>query len=299
MAAALGKILLATDGSEDATLAKRAAADLARETHAQLHVVHAWYSVPSTRFKAYIRSQLKQEAKELLASEVERLEEQTSRTVTHAHLVEGPAVDAILDAVEDIEPDLLVLGSRGHGLVQRLVMGSVSEGIVHHLPCPLLLLRGGEGAWPPERVIIGDDGSETSREAGELAARIGSLVGSKAYLVRAYPELPEMDEEERKMDARLAEDELRHEERSLVERAAEIEPIIGSHPKVRLAAGDAARILLDVAEEGIPEKALVAVGSRGLGMVRRTRLGSVSTKVLRAAKGPVLIHPQPRERRPR
>lgn len=293
----LKRILLATDGSVDAFLARRVAANLARKTDAQLHIVHAWNSVPPTRFEAHVRPHLEQEAKELLASEVERLEEETGRAVTRAHLVEGPAVDAVLDVAEEIEPDLLVLGSRGHGFVERLVMGSVSEGVVHHASCPVLILRGGEKAWPPERVVIGEDGSEAAREAGDLAARIGSLIGAKGSLVRAYPELPEMDEEGRKMDARLADDELRRAEKSLMERAAEVEVIMSSHPKVRLAAGDAAKILLETAEEVDPRRTLIAVGSRGLGMTRRMRLGSVSTKVLRAAKGPVLIHPRSRENR--
>jgi nucleotide-binding universal stress UspA family protein len=40
------------------------------------------------------------------------------------------------------------------------------------------------------------------------------------------------------------------------------------------------------------ESALIAVGSRGLGLAKRLRLGSVSTKVLRAARGPVLVCPR-------
>jgi nucleotide-binding universal stress UspA family protein len=58
-----------------------------------------------------------------------------------------------------------------------------------------------------------------------------------------------------------------------------------------LSAGDPAARILEAAEEGgTPEKTLIAVAGRGLGPMRRTRLGSVSTKVLRAAKGPVLAH---------
>ena len=47
--------------------------------------------------------------------------------------------------------------------------------------------------------------------------------------------------------------------------------------------------LIEAAEEGAPEKMLIAVGSRGLGAVQRLRVGSVSTKVLRASKEPLLI----------
>jgi nucleotide-binding universal stress UspA family protein len=65
-----------------------------------------------------------------------------------------------------------------------------------------------------------------------------------------------------------------------------------------MSSGDAAACLIEAAEEGAPERALIAVGSRGLGAAQRLRVGSVSTKVLRAARGPVLVvHRGPRETR--
>jgi nucleotide-binding universal stress UspA family protein len=54
---------------------------------------------------------------------------------------------------------------------------------------------------------------------------------------------------------------------------------------------EAASSLLEAAEKDAPERTLLAVGSRDLGVIRRMRLGSVSTKVVHAAKGPVLVHP--------
>ena len=286
-----GKMLLATDGSDDAALAARAAVDIARKTGPELHVVHAWHSVPSTRFESYIHAQLKQEAREVLAEQVERIKGDGAN-VAEAHLREGPAVDEILDLAKEVGADLIVIGSRGLGPVKRVVLGSVSEGVVHHATRPVLVLRGGE--WPPERVVIGDDGSEAAEEAGELAAGIGRLVGARVILVRAYRKLPQMDVEGRELNARRADDELRREERKLWERAMQIQEAHEVRPAVRLSAGDPAARILEAAEEGdASEKTLVAVGSRGLGTMRRMRLGSVSTKVLRAAKGPVLIHPHP------
>ena len=57
-----------------------------------------------------------------------------------------------------------------------------------------------------------------------------------------------------------------------------------------MAAGDPAEAVLEAARGG-DEVALVAVGSRGLEMVERVRLGSVSTKIVTAAHGPVLVFP--------
>ena len=60
--------------------------------------------------------------------------------------------------------------------------------------------------------------------------------------------------------------------------------------------GTPAASLIEAAEEGAPERTLIAVGSRGLGAVQRLRVGSVSTKVLRASREPVLIvHRGPHE----
>ena len=142
------KILLPTDGSTDAALAARAAIDLSGESGAELHVVHAWQSVPFARFESLIRAQLKQEAEELLA-EQEKLIGAGGGKIAGSHLRRGSAVDEILDLAYELGAGLIVMGSRGMGPVKRLVMGSVSEGVVHHTRCPVLVLRGRQAAWPP------------------------------------------------------------------------------------------------------------------------------------------------------
>ena len=110
-------------------------------------------------------------------------------------------------------------------------------------------------------------------------------------MLHAYPRLPEVDAEGRGFDPRIVDDELRRAEKALLERSQELESRLGSRPKVRLVVGDAAASLLEAAEEDAPERTLLVVGSRGLGAIGRMRLGSVSTKVVHAAKGPVLVHP--------
>ena len=51
------KVLLATDGSKDAALAARTAVDVCERTGAQLHVVHAWQSVPTARLRPFMRAE--------------------------------------------------------------------------------------------------------------------------------------------------------------------------------------------------------------------------------------------------
>lgn len=290
----LAKVLLATDGSKDATLASRAAADVCEVTGAELHVIHAWHSVPTARLKPFMRAELKRLGEELLAKGVRQVEEAGGR-IAEAHLVEGRAADEILHLAEEIGAGLIGIGSRGLGTVGRIALGSVSEAVVHHADCPILVLRGGEGSWPPARVIFGHDGSEASQAAGDLAAILCGGHGVRGLVLHAYPQLPQVDAEGRESDPRMADDELRQAEKALVEHAGELEGRLRSRPQVRLVVGDAAACLLEAAEEDAPERTLLSMGSRGLGAIGRMRLGSTSTKVLHAAKGPVLVHPAPRD----
>ena len=292
----LEKVLLATDGSKDAALAARAAVDVCERTGAELHVVHVWYSVPTARLRPFMRAELKKLGNELLEEGV-KLVEDSGGFVTGAHLVEGRAADEILELAGQIGAGLIVIGSRGLGPVGRIALGSVSEAVIHHSDWPVLVLRGGEDAWPPERVIFGDDGSEAARAAGDLGASLCGHHGARALVLHAYPRLPEVDTEARGLDPRIVDDELRRAEKALLERSRELESRLGSRPKARLVVGDAAASLLEAAEEDAPQRTLLAVGSRGLGAIGRMRLGSVSTKVVHAAKGPILVHPPPRGER--
>lgn len=288
------RLLLATDGSEDAMLAARVATDLSQRTGARLHVAHAWYHLvkglayPTLEWAEY--SELyEREARRILESQVDEIEA-ADCSVAQSHLLHAPPIDAILDLCEELRPGLAIVGSRGLGPVRRMFVGSVSEGVVHHARCPVLVVRGGEECWPPERIVAGDDGSKSAGLAAELAGGIGAACRAEGVLVRAYRNPPRpirgwSAEDHRKLGEARSKAEV-----DLNERAEALGAVMGGRPGTRLVDADAALALLQVAGEGEERKTLLAVGSRGLGAMGRTRLGSVSTNVLRAARGPVLIY---------
>jgi nucleotide-binding universal stress UspA family protein len=113
------KVLLATDGSKDAALAARAAVDVCEGMGAELHVVHAWHSVPTARLRPFMQAELKKLGRELLEEAVKGVED-SGGLVTGAHLLEGRAADEILDLAEQIGVGLIVMGSRGLGPVGRI-----------------------------------------------------------------------------------------------------------------------------------------------------------------------------------
>jgi nucleotide-binding universal stress UspA family protein len=221
----------------------------------------------------------------------------SGRGVADALLLTGSPVDQILCAAEETHAGLVVVGRRGLGGVKHLLMGSVSEGVVPHARCPVLVVCGDGDVWPPARVVIADDCSEEARRAGELAAGIGGLFGAEGVLVQVYPRVLLSTQERGTLESRTADHALRGAESELRDRAEALAPILGHSPDAKLLVDEAAEgvddVVLTLLEEarGTNDRSLISVGSRGLGAIRRTRVGSVSTKLVKAAEGPVLVYP--------
>jgi nucleotide-binding universal stress UspA family protein len=288
------RILLATDGSEDAARATEAAADLANRTGSELHVAHVWHDVPGPYRHGFVKRELHRQGQEILDAEVRNIEER-GVSVTQAHLREGRTSDEVIALSEELGVGLLVVGSRGMGTVKRILIGSHSEEIVHHAHVPVLVVRRGDAAWPPERVVVGEDFSDDARRAGEFAASIAGLYDASMVLIYAHPDLPEVPPgEARDAAARELGDIRSRDEERLEGRAAELKELLGKRPEVRVSDDYPAAVILEATHEG-EKPPLVAVGSRGLAGIMRTRLGSVSTKVVTAASGPVLVVPHVEE----
>ena len=281
------RILLSTDGSQDAVRAAGAASDLAKRSGAELHVVHVWHDVRGFAHD-FVKKELRRQGQEILDEQLERIRA-SGGEITKAYLRRGRTSNEVIALCKEIDADLLVVGSRGLGTVQRILMGSQSEEIVHHAQVPVLVIRGAEDFWPPARIVIGEDFSDDARKAGELVASIGELYGAQGLLVYSHPDLPEVPPGETRSRVENLTEMRERDESMLEDRARELEEILGGRPETRISGGYPANVLLEASQEMRPS--LVAVGSRGLAGLIRTRLGSVSTKVVTAARGPVLIYP--------
>jgi len=281
------RILLPTDGSEDAVRAADAALDLARESGAELHVVHVWHDVRGFAHD-FVKRELRRQGQEILDEQVERIRA-AGGEVAKAHLRKGRTSNEVIALCEEIDAGLLVVGSRGLGTVQRILMGSQSEELVHRAQVPVLVLTGAEDFWPPARIVVGEDFSDDARKAGELAAGIGKLYDAEALLAYSHPDLPEVPPGEARSTVQKLTEMQEGDESMLEDRAGELEGILGRRPETRISGGYPANVLLEAAQEVRPS--LVAVGSRGRTGIIRTRLGSVSTKVVTAALGPALVYP--------
>src|SRR5215212_6001638 len=137
------KILLATDGSEEAQLALSTAVDLATSTNSELHVVTVGPWNPDPAYAVHevsFRWETYQEASEAIGKEAREILDQGVRKIEEA----GGRVQKdqeIVSLSEEIGAGLIVMGSRGRGGVRRALMGSVSDSVVRHAHCPVLVVR--------------------------------------------------------------------------------------------------------------------------------------------------------------
>ncbi len=147
------RILLATDGSEQANLAAMTAIDLAESTGSRLHVVAVGRTFPATAiYKVYAEEaseDLRREAQEVLDEQVRKIEE-AGGEVAIAHLkMDERRDEAIVHLAEDIGAGLIVIGSRGFGGMKRAVLGNVADSVVRHAHCPVLVVRPTGGVSAP------------------------------------------------------------------------------------------------------------------------------------------------------
>jgi nucleotide-binding universal stress UspA family protein len=146
------KILLATDGSEEANLAATTAADLAQKTGSELHIVNVRpapvYIEPTSEI-AYWMSNIEEserkEAQQFLDAQTEQIKA-LGATVAQTHVRLGRPDEEIVILAEEIGAGLIAIGSRGLGGMRRVLMGSVSDSVVRHASCPVLVVRAEKGS---------------------------------------------------------------------------------------------------------------------------------------------------------
>ncbi len=137
------KVLLATDGSRDAELARTTAVDLVNSTNSELHVVTVAHGSPSYDVGTpEVVEQLRKKAEGILEDQVKKIEQAGGRVAEkHLRIAERYRAQQIVQVAEDIGAGLIVMGSRGLGGVRRALMGSVSDSVVRHAHCPVLVVR--------------------------------------------------------------------------------------------------------------------------------------------------------------
>ena len=137
------RILLAVDGSEHSYNAARVAADLAHAMKSErLRIVVAYDRIPpylgEPNLQQAIDARLN-DAQEILKKAVEIVGDVPAEV--HTEVIEGDAAESIIEVAKIRNSSVIVMGSRGLGRLAGLVLGSTSQKVVSHAPCPVLIVR--------------------------------------------------------------------------------------------------------------------------------------------------------------
>ena len=287
---AIKRILVATDGSEDAGKAIDWLADFPLPPDASVDVVNAVrLPFPMDAVVALGWQEFLAESERVVAEARARLEKRWSAVT--GRVLDGDPREAIVDAATKADTDLIVLGARGLGAVASFLLGSVSLGIIRHAPCPVLVCRG--APRPVRTVTIGVDGSPDARAAVEYFSALPLPPDVRVRLIGVVetPRYPSSAPGFIGATLRGAMQDFENEARQRLE--ATLAPLAAAlRPRVRsiitmTPTGTPADTILR--EARTDDSDLIVVGARGLGAMERVALGSASEAVLRHATCPVLV----------
>lgn len=137
------KILVASDGSKNSRRAILNAGAIAKGTGADLHLIHVGllsrYTNPD-QMNSSQYDRLKTEARSRLDNEIEYAEENGVQ-ITKSHLRMGRVDSEVIRLGEEIGADMIAIGNRGMGALERILLGSDAESIVRHAPCDVIVFR--------------------------------------------------------------------------------------------------------------------------------------------------------------
>jgi len=138
------KVLVPIDGSDNSFRALDAALLLSENLGAKVTAIHVMEEIPVLHIQSekLLRQLLDAYKKERQVILTKCSEIATSKGLSiNTKLLQGNAGSTILDVCEKEKYDLIVMGSRGMGKFRELVLGSVSNKIVHHSSCPVMIIR--------------------------------------------------------------------------------------------------------------------------------------------------------------
>ena len=137
-------IVVGTDGSDRATVAVRAALQLAKISGAKVHAVQVVHPAVEAGFSDTRGGQLetdkwREQAERTSAQLITEAEQQGVSAEMH-NPAGGEVADSIIGVAKDVGADLVVVGNLGMSGVKRLMLGSVPNKVSHHCPCSLLIV---------------------------------------------------------------------------------------------------------------------------------------------------------------
>ncbi len=294
-------ILMATDGSRDASNALDFLLHFPLPRDANITVMTVVDDIPllpseldaldevQSEALSLAQKRLQEEADELVVAEGRRLREQGWPGITMVR--NGDAVDEILQVAEEIDADLIVLGSHGVGMARRFLLGSVSGKVLDAANCSVLVVRKSisekkriDGGY---RIMVAYDKSEVAEEALATCASLPLSADSEVTVVHVMPLVTAY-----RQDVRQHLNDIWVQKKQGIETDMDkaVSALQWSTPRVKNQLGEAADVsdgILSAAEQGGAD--LIMLGCKDKGRIKRLLLGSITRRTARHAECAVWV----------
>ena len=311
------KILWSVDFSRDSKAAIRFSSRIEYPKDSEgllLHVVTKNEELKSFAHASDLLEQLSQLRKntiEHVHRHLKKLADQFLPSTLHYTILvrEGNPGEEVLSVLNKEEIDLAVLGTRGISGIKRFFFGSVSDWVLQEAPCPVLVVRGaGRKGEQGLRIVMATDGSPEAETAVEFLNQLRFPPHSEIILFHVIEptdytvvqddykilglgrsglqELQELTKEIHQRREQAKTSLLQQAKKKINRRNVKVE---------KIAIGYAAEEIIKAASRFRAD--LIVMGSRGLTGMKRTLLGSVSSRVARHAPCSVLVVRKPEKTR--
>jgi nucleotide-binding universal stress UspA family protein len=296
------KILIATDGSKDASNALDFMLRFPFPSDSIMTVLTVVDEIPmlpaeidaldevQSEALTQANKQLIEDAQELVDREAKRLREDGWPGETMVR--NGNPVDEILHVAEEIGADLIVLGSHGTGLAKRFLLGSVSDRVLEYANCSVLIVKSRTEAETPEaiepgtnapyKITLAFDKSDITQEALEICSSFPLEAGSEINVVSIMPLITAYRQDVRQHINAIW---IQKKEIMQYELDRAVKSLQWATPDVTTQlreAGDVSDEILVAAEEAGSD--LIMFGCKDRGAIKNFLLGSVTRRIARYAE---------------
>lgn len=197
---------------------------------------------------------------------------------------EGEPHEVIADIAHSKEADLIAMGTYGRRGLSRLIMGSVTSGVIVNSPCDVLVIKEPCGKCIGGSILLPYDGSEFSKKAMKQACRLSKIDDAEITVLYVIPRYEEMIGFFKTDSIKKS---LLNEARKIIDGAKELSSGQGVSIKTEIEEGQAAEKIIATANK--LKNNLIVMGSYGWMGVDKAIMGSTTERVIINASCPILV----------
>ena len=297
----LQKILVAYDGSPHSKVALAWAMRLGANHNAELEVIKVFEPIirQYNRADYDISEQITERYAEMeqadrqIMQDVKKICDAGCTLKVNVDLLKGHVASTLLEYARQKGLDLIVTGTKGHGMLEEMLVGSVTSSLVSLSKVPVLVVKEKPAPDKLQKILVAYDGSEFAKAALDLAIEIGKSAGAQIVAVKVYDTLTLTmiySMAESGSGLRLAEKlaELDASEKKILDDAKSTAALKGMEIGTELLSGsNIADTIIKYAKENNAD--MIVAGTLGHGLLGELLLGSVTRNLISLSQTPVLV----------